>query len=85
MPREHPPKLFLGGDGFIWETLVPRHCSFLESGRENFAFDGSSDPSIVEEGVNVLYMFIRVCCPIVSSQWGWFFQTDRELGLYNLS
>ena len=68
MPRKYPQELFPRGDGFVWEAIVPRHRPLLESGWEESAFDGSTDPSVVEESVDVLDVLVRVFCSIVGSQ-----------------
>ena len=71
VPREHPPQLLLRGNRFVWETLVPRHFSLPEGGQEQSSFDGAPDPSIVEEGVDVLYVLIKISCTIIYSKGGW--------------
>ena len=68
MPQEHPPKLLPGGNRFVWETLVPRHYSFLENGWEQSAFDSPSDSSLVEVSVNNLNMLVGVRRSIVGFQ-----------------
>ena len=83
--RKYPPKLLPGGDRLVRETLIPRHCSLLESGWEQSALDGPSDSSIVEESVNVLNMFAGVLRSIVGSDRRWLLQADRELGFCNFS
>ena len=67
MPREYPLELFPGGVGFIEEALVPSHFFLSESGWEQSAFDGRSETSVVEDGVNVLDMLVLDCRSIVGS------------------
>ena len=43
-----------------------------ESGWEESAFDGSPDPSVVEESVDDLDMFVRIRRPVIRPQRGWF-------------
>ena len=52
---------------------------------EQFALDSSPDPSVVEEGVNILYVFIRISYTVICSQRGWLHHVDWELGTCNLS
>ena len=68
MPRKYPPELFPQGDGFIGEALVPRHHPLPESVWEESTFDGSPDPSVIKESIDVLDVLVRACCSIIGSQ-----------------
>ena len=76
MPREHLSQLLPRGNRFVWKAFVPRHGTFPQGSREQSTLDGTSNSSVVEEGVNILYVFIRIGRTIICSQRGWFFQAD---------
>ena len=70
VPGELLSEVLPGCDGFVEQTFVPFHRPFLESSREESAFDGAPDPSVVEERIDVLNMLVRIRHVVVGPKSG---------------
>ncbi|MCI28385.1 hypothetical protein A2U01_0049585, partial [Trifolium medium] len=77
-----PAKLFYQilprGDRLGSQTLVSSHSPFPQCGRKKSAPDGAADHTKVEDGIDVVNMFIRVRLPVISSKLGRFLKSRKD-------
>ncbi|MCI43206.1 hypothetical protein A2U01_0064443, partial [Trifolium medium] len=78
MPGELFPQIFPRSDGLSGQVLVPSQGSLPQCGREKLALNGSFDPTIVQQDIDILDVLVGVCQSFIGTELGWLLEPCRE-------